>query len=290
VAVSRGELVEIGGGFRIPEVLEQSGARLVEVGTTNRTHLDDYRAAAGERTGAFVKVHRSNFTLEGFVAEVSPRELASLGAERGVPLLHDFGSGLLIPLDAYGLTGEPTAADAVRDGAGLVVMSGDKLLGGPQAGIIVGRADLVAAVKRNPLTRALRVDKLTIAALAATLELYRDPARAVRDVPALAMLTAPADAVRARADAIAVRLAARGVVARVEASEATVGGGAFPGARIPSACLALAMDAVEAERRLRLAPVGVIARIVDGRARLDVRSLPAAHDEAFGDAVLAALA
>jgi L-seryl-tRNA(Ser) seleniumtransferase len=287
--ISRGELVEIGGSFRVPDIMAKSGARLVEVGTTNRTHLDDYRRAAGAGTGAFVKVHRSNFTLEGFVAEVPPRELAALGAELGVPLLHDFGSGLLIPLDAYGLAGEPTAADAVRDGAALVMMSGDKLLGGPQAGLVVGRADAVAAVKRNPLTRALRVDKLTLAALAATLDLYRDPARAVRDVPALAMLTAPVAAVRARAERLRDALAARGVAAAVEASEATVGGGAFPSARIPSACLALAADAVDAERRLRLAPVAVVARVADGRARLDLRSVPEAHDAALADAVAAAL-
>ena len=243
----------------------------------------------GDRTGAFVKVHRSNFTLEGFVAEVSPRDLAALGAEVGAPVIHDFGSGLLLALDDYGLRGEPTAADAVRDGAAVVVMSGDKLLGGPQAGIVLGRADAIAAVKRNPLTRALRVDKLTLAALAATLELYRDPARAVREVPALAMLTAPPSVVRARAEALRARLANAGIGAEVAASEATVGGGAFPAARIPSACVALERPAAEAERRLRLAPVAVIARVADGRVRLDLRSVPAAHDAAFGDAVLAAV-
>jgi L-seryl-tRNA(Ser) seleniumtransferase len=288
--ISRGELVEIGGSFRVPDIMAKSGARLAEVGTTNRTHLGDYRSAAGPATGAFVKVHRSNFTLTGFVAEVAPRDLARLGDELGVPLLHDFGSGLLLPLDAYGLSGEPTAADAVRDGATAVVMSGDKLLGGPQAGIILGRRDAIAAMRRNPLTRALRVDKLTLAALSATLGLYREPERAVREVPALAMLTAPPAEVRGRAERLRERLAAAGAAAGVEASDATVGGGAFPSARIPSAAVVLAGDAAELERRLRLAPTAVIARIADGRVWLDLRSVPAAHDAAFGDAVLAALA
>jgi len=288
--VSRGELIEIGGSFRVPDIMAKSGARLVEVGTTNRTRLDDYRAAVGERTGALVKVHRSNFTIEGFVAEATLRELAALAAETALPLLHDFGSGLLLSLDAFGLRGEPTAADAVRDGATLVLMSGDKLLGGPQAGIVVGKATAVARLRRNPLTRALRVDKLTLAALEATLTLYRDPARALREVPALAMLTAPAAEVEARAARLRESLAARGVATAVVESVATVGGGAFPSARIPSFAVALVAEARDAERRLRAGELPVIGRIADDRLLLDLRSVPPSSDQSLGDAVARALA
>jgi L-seryl-tRNA(Ser) seleniumtransferase len=287
--VSRGELVEIGGSFRVPDIMAKSGARLVEVGSTNRTHLDDYRRAASERTGAIVKVHRSNFTIEGFVAEAALGELAPLARALGVPLIHDFGSGLLLPLDRYGLRGEPVAADAIRDGATLVLMSGDKLLGGPQAGIVVGAADAVARLRRDPLARALRVDKLTLAALEATLALYRDPERAVREVPALAMLTADRAAVRARATALAAALVAGGVDARVEGSEASVGGGAFPTARIASAAVTLGGGAADVERRLRGAPRPIIGRIAGARVWLDLRSVPAADDAAFTAAALGAL-
>jgi len=287
--VSRGELIEIGGSFRVPDIMAKSGARLLEVGTTNRTHVDDYRRALGERTGAIVKVHRSNFTLDGFVAEASLRELAPVAAEAGVPLLSDFGSGLLLSLEPWGLRGEPTAADEVRAGATLVLMSGDKLLGGPQAGIVVGRRDAVARLRANPLARALRVDKLTLAALEATLALYRDPTRAVREVPALAMLTAPLEAVRERAGRVARAVADRGVDAAVVESEASVGGGAFPTARIPSAAVALAGDAVALERRLRSAEPAVVGRIAADRVLLDLRSVPAAHDDAFVSAVSGAL-
>jgi L-seryl-tRNA(Ser) seleniumtransferase len=288
--VSRGELIEIGGSFRVPDIMAKSGARLVEVGTTNRTHVDDYRRAASERTGALVKVHRSNFTIDGFVAAASVRELVPVAREVGAVVLHDFGSGLLVPLDPYGLRGEPTARDAVRDGATLVLMSGDKLLGGPQAGIVVGEAAAVARLRRNPLARALRVDKLTLAALEATLALYRDPPRAVREIPALAMLTAPVAGVRARADALRGALAARGVEADVVDSEASVGGGAFPTARISSAAVAVGGVAQQVEERLRRAERPVIGRIVDGRVWLDLRSVPEADDAAFTRATLDALA
>jgi len=279
--ISRGELVEIGGSFRVPDIMAKSGATLVEVGTTNRTHADDYRRALSPRTGAIVSVHRSNFAQEGFVASVPVRELVPIAAEGGVPLLHDFGSGLLVDLAPWGLTGEPTARDAVRAGASLVLMSGDKLLGGPQAGVIVGRAALVAALRRNPLARALRVDKLTLAALEATLALSRDPARAVSGIPALALLTAGVGALEERARRLAEALAARGVRGRVVPSEATVGGGAFPTARLPSAALALDVEAPDrADARLRAARVPVIGRIVEGRLLLDLRGvLPETDDE-----------
>ena len=296
--VSRGELVEIGGSFRVPDIMAKSGATLVEIGTTNRTHLDDYRRALGPATGAILKVHRGNFAVEGFVAEVAVRELVPLAREAGVPLLHDLGSGLLLRLDEYGLTGEITARDALGAGAALVMMSGDKLLGGPQAGIIVGEASLIARLRANPLARALRVDKMTLAALEATLALYRDPPRAAREIPALAMLTAPLREVRVRADAIAAAInAALGERAAVRAavvdSTATVGGGAFPTARIPSAAVALtSADGTSADAlaaRLRGAPLPVVGRIENDTLLLDVRSVPAAHDSqlirAVGDAL-----
>jgi L-seryl-tRNA(Ser) seleniumtransferase len=209
--VSRGELIEIGGSFRVPDIMTKSGVTLVEVGTTNRTHLADYEEAIGESTGAIVKVHRSNFELRGFVAEAEVSALAPLARTHAVPLVFDFGSGLLISLDEFGLRGEPTARDGVRDGATLVLMSGDKLLGGPQAGIILGDASAIAACRKNPLARAVRVDKLTLAALEATLALYRDPARAVREIPALAMLTSPAASIQMRAEQAAARLRSNGI-------------------------------------------------------------------------------
>jgi len=288
--VSRGELIEIGGSFRIPDIMAKSGATLVEVGTTNRTHLDDYRRAIGERTGAIVKVHRSNFTVDGFVAEVSLRELAPVAEGAGVPLLSDFGSGLLLSLEPWGLRGEPTAAEEVRGGATCVLMSGDKLLGGPQAGIIVGKRDTIARLRANPLARALRVDKLTLAALEATLALYRDPERAVRDVPALAMLTASLADVRDRAVRFARALSSRGIGGDIVASEATVGGGAFPTARIPSVAVALHGDAAALERRLRAGEVAVVGRVAGDRLLLDLRSVPAAQDAAFAAAVIGTLA
>ena len=288
--ISRGELVEIGGSFRVPDIMAKSGATLIEVGTTNRTHADDYRRALSPRTGAIVTVHRSNFTLEGFVAAVPPRDLAAIAAEGGVPLIHDFGSGLLLDLTPWGLTGEPTASDAIRAGASLVLMSGDKLLGGPQAGIVAGRAEWVGAMRRNPLARALRVDKLTLAALEATLALYRDPARAIADIPALAMLTAPVAEIAARAERLATILRVAGISASTRAVDATVGGGAFPAARIPSAAVALdVQDADSVAARLRGARVPVIGRIADGVLLLDLRSVPSELDTELGALVAGAL-
>ena len=287
--VSRGELVEIGGSFRVPEIMARSGARLREVGTTNRTHLDDYRRVLGPDTGAILKVHRGNFAMEGFVAEVGVPELLPLAREVGVPLVHDLGSGLLVALDAYGLAGEPTVREALRAGASLVTFSGDKLLGGPQAGIIAGDGALIGRMRENPLARALRVDKLTLAALEATLALSRDPERAVREIPALGMLTAPVAEIRRRAESLALDLGARGVRARVRDSVATVGGGAFPTARIPSCAVVLAGDAEALARRLRAADPPVIGRIEDDAFLLDLRSVAPAHDARLADAVTASL-
>ena len=283
--ISRGELVEIGGSFRIPDIMVQGGARLREVGTTNRTHLTDYESAIGTGTGVLLKVHRSNFAMQGYVSEVGPAALAKLARDRGIPLVHDLGSGLLISLERVGLRGEPTAGDAVRAGADLVTMSGDKLLGGPQAGIVVGSAAAVRRLRENPLARALRVDKLTIAALEATLALYREPDRALREVPALAMLGASLETLRERAAALASR-----VGATVVGSEASVGGGAFPDARIPSVAIALPGDATRIEERLRLGAPAVLGRIADGRLLLDLRTVLPAEDETLAAAISTALA
>jgi L-seryl-tRNA(Ser) seleniumtransferase len=287
--VSRGELIEIGGSFRVPDIMAKSGATLVEVGTTNRTHLADYDDALSESTGAIVKVHRSNFELRGFVAEASVEELGQLARTHDLPLLFDFGSGLMITLDHYGLHGEPTARDGVRAGATLVLMSGDKLLGGPQAGIIVGDARAVKACRKNPLARAVRVDKLTLAALEATLALYREPARAVREIPTLAMLTTPLASVRARVEQAVARLHGLRIACDAIDTEASVGGGAFPTARIPSQAIAFSGVADEQERRLRLGSHPVIGRIANGRVLLDLRSVPEAHDDDLVRAVAASL-
>jgi L-seryl-tRNA(Ser) seleniumtransferase len=281
--VSRGELVEIGGSFRVPDIMAKSGATLVEVGTTNRTRVDDYQRAIGPDTGAIVKVHRSNFAVEGFVAEATVQELAAITEPRAVPVVHDLGSGLLLSLDDYGLSSraEPTAGDAVNAGAAVVTMSGDKMLGGPQAGIILARRDIASALRANPLARAFRVDKLTLAALEATLALYRDPPRALREIPALAQITTPVIELRERATRIfaAVQSTARDV--RLVESSASVGGGAFPTARIPSVALSFGGKVEEMERRLRLGETTVVARIADGRLVVDLRTIPPSDDAAL---------
>ena len=286
--VSRGELIEIGGSFRIPDIMAKSGARLVEVGTTNRTHLSDYASAIGPRTGAIVKVHRSNFTVDGFVSEVGTADLSALCGEHQIPLLHDLGSGLLWPLDSLGLSGEPTARDVIREGATLVVMSGDKLLGGPQAGIICGRADVIAALAKNPLTRALRVDKLTLSALQATLILHQDESTALREVPVLAMLAATTESLSGRGRAIIEQLASHGVDASLAETRASVGGGAFPTASIPSIALSFGGDPTRLEERLRKGSMPVVGRIVEGSLLLDLRSVLPHQDGTLTEAVIAA--
>lgn len=289
VAVSRGELVEIGGGFRIPEMLERAGARLVEVGSTNRTRVADYRAAldAGG-VAAVLKVHRSNFRITGFTEEASLEELRA-AAPPGVPLVYDLGSGLLADPAGLGLPPEPGPRGAIRDGAELVVFSGDKLLGGPQAGIVVGRAELVARLRRNPLCRALRVDKATLAALEATLRLYRDPARALREIPVLAMLSASPERVHARARVLAGRLEAAGVPAEVVETRGAVGGGTYPGVEIPGWAVApglpLAPDAAAA--LLRAGDPAVVARVADARLLLEMRTVLEDEEDALAERVLA---
>ena len=263
IAVSRGQLVEIGGGFRIPDVVRQAGARLVEVGTTNRTRLADYAAvvASGE-ADVVLRVHQSNFRTVGFVAEVGVPELCTLG----VPVIDDAGSGALASLPE--LADEPDVAASVAAGAAVVCFSGDKLLGGPQAGILVGTTEAVAACRRHPLARAMRVGRLPLAALAATLALYRDPARALREIPVLAMLAAAPDDLARRADALA-RATDGGVVAAV----ARVGGGALPLLDLHGPAVSLPDDPEPLARALRLGDPAVVARIADGRVLLDPRTL-----------------
>ncbi|HJQ53834.1 MAG TPA: L-seryl-tRNA(Sec) selenium transferase [Gemmatimonadaceae bacterium] len=287
VLVSRGELVEIGGSFRIPEIMARSGVKLVEVGTTNRTHDDDYRRAITPKTGAIVKVHRSNFAIEGFTSQVSVERLAFIAAEHGLPVIDDLGSGLMLSLDQYGLSGEPSAAASIASGATIITMSGDKLLGGPQAGIILGKSAAVAKLRKNPLARAMRVDKLTLSALEATLRLYLEPERALREIPVLAMLTENVSQIESRAHAVVKILEARGVRAEVVASEASVGGGAFPTATIPSAAVALA-DAARQEESLRRGDPAVIGRITDGQLLLDLRSVLPREDGELAQAILRA--
>jgi L-seryl-tRNA(Ser) seleniumtransferase len=290
VLVSRGELVEIGGSFRIPDIMSSAGVKLVEVGTTNRTHDDDYRRAITPKTGAIVKIHRSNFSIEGFTSEVSVERLAFIAAEHGLPVIHDIGSGLLVGLDEYGLSGEPTAAAAVAAGATLVLMSGDKLLGGPQAGIILGKREAVSRLAKNPLARALRVDKLTLSALEATLRIYLDPERARTEIPALAMLTASLDDIRSRATRLAAALHEAGIDAEVVTTQSSPGGGAFPTAELPSCAVALGQgDAALLEERLRLGLVPVIGRLADGRLLLDLRSVLPRDDADLASAVVQAL-
>ncbi|MDQ6769397.1 MAG: L-seryl-tRNA(Sec) selenium transferase [Gemmatimonadota bacterium] len=286
VLVSRGELVEIGGSFRIPDIMASGGAKLVEVGTTNRTNDDDYRRAITPRTAAIVKVHRSNFAIEGFTSDVSVDRLAFIASEHGLPVIHDLGSGLMLPLDDYGLKGEPTAAMALQSGASLVLMSGDKLLGGPQAGIILGAANLMAKLRKNPFARAMRVDKLTLSALEATLRLYLEPERALKEIPVLAMLTASVTKLESRAKAIASSLVESGIEIRIVESSASVGGGAFPTVAIPSRAIMLSRNPEETEKRLRLGDPAVIGRIADRHLLLDLRSVMPGEDAILAAAIM----
>ena len=286
--LSRGELVEIGGSFRVHDIMAKSGARLREVGATNRTHLADYEHAIGPDTGVLLKVHRSNFAVHGFVAEATVRDLAPLAASRALPILHDLGSGLLVPLDDIGLRGEPTAREALEAGATIVVMSGDKLLGGPQAGLIVGDARALDAMRRNPLARSYRVDKLTLAALETTLALYRDPPRAMREIPTLALLAAPPAELHERAESLRLALWREGVVGETVESTGSVGAGAFPDAALPGAAVALSGDAERWATRLRAGSPAVVGRVHDGRMHLDLRAVLAHELPDLARAVVAA--
>jgi L-seryl-tRNA(Ser) seleniumtransferase len=236
-----------------------------------------------------IKVHRSNFAVEGFVAEVGADELAAIARERDVPFIHDLGSGLMLSLADFGFTSEPTATDAVRSGATIVTMSGDKLLGGPQAGLILGEGRAIAALRANPLVRSYRVDKLTLAALEATLAIYREPRRALSEIPVLAMLTAPRETVRTRAEWLRSKLESAAVPMTVVDTDASVGGGAFPTARIPSAAVALGGPVERIERELRAGEPVVVGRVAEGRVLLDPRAVAPLDDAPLARAVAEAI-
>jgi L-seryl-tRNA(Ser) seleniumtransferase len=280
--VSRGELIEIGGAFRMPDIMARAGAKLVEVGTTNRTHKKDYIEAIGPKTGLVLKVHTSNYKIEGFTAEVSPCDVAAIAHERSVPLVHDLGSGTLIALSQFGLSHEPTVSETVAEGADLVTFSGDKLLGGPQAGFIVGRKDLIARINRNPMKRALRVDKIRLAALEATLQLYRDPERLTERLPTVRAIARPRKEIEALAHRIVPAMTeALGSAFAVDvvSCNSQIGSGALPQEQIASAGIAIRPKAAQGQGRrlaslaaaLRALPMPVIGRTADGAIVLDLR-------------------
>ncbi len=282
VIVSRGELVEIGGSFRIPDVMAKSGAILKEVGTTNRTHLKDYIGAIDGDTALLLKVHTSNYSVVGFTASVTLKELVELGSKHQIPVMEDLGSGTFIDFSKYGLSKEPTVQESVSAGADVVTFSGDKLLGGPQAGIIVGKKDVLDSIKKNPITRALRIDKLTLAALESTLRLYRDPEKAVHLIPTLRMLTIPFDLIKKRADKLYKLLSkinnpALSITVADRCSKA--GGGSLPLLDLPSKCIAVKIEGVSAnslERNMRENMPPVIGRIEDDYFIMDLRTV---HEE-----------
>jgi len=288
VIISRGQLVEIGGGFRIPDVMKQSGAILVEVGTTNRTHLRDYEAAITDRTAMLLRAHRSNFRMTGFVTDPTLAEMAGLAHSRGLLVGNDLGSGTLLDTADYGFSHEPTIQESLTAMADIVSCSGDKLLGGPQAGIILGRADLIAQLRRFPLTRALRVDKTTLAGLQATL-LHYVKGEAIREVPVWRMIATPREALAARAEAWAGRLAAAGLQPKVINGRSTVGGGSLPGETLPTRLVALQEPSPERlASSLRHADPPVITRIEDERLVLDPRTVQPEEEDTLLEIVIAA--
>ncbi|HET6878826.1 MAG TPA: L-seryl-tRNA(Sec) selenium transferase [Pirellulales bacterium] len=278
VIVSRGQLIEIGGSYRLPDVMATSGAILREVGTTNKTRLDDYERAIGEATGALLLVHPSNFVVAGFAESVALSELVRLGRAKNLPVIHDIGSGALIDFAKFGFADEPLAGASIKQGADVVLFSGDKLLGGPQCGIAVGRRELIDKLARHPFTRALRVDKLTLAALAGTLRLYRNPDQALQRIPLLQLLSAPLDNLRTRAERLAPQMAASPAIAAADAIDDVtyLGGGSVPTQQLGTWCIALTPAEMSVDRlaaRLRTGQPAVVGRVREERLYLDLRSV-----------------
>ncbi|RPF48891.1 L-seryl-tRNA(Sec) selenium transferase [Hydrogenoanaerobacterium saccharovorans] len=278
IIVSRGELVEIGDSFRVPDIMEQSGGRLVEVGATNKTHLRDYVNAITDQTAVFLKVHTSNYKIIGFSGDVPLTELAKLGKQRNIPVVYDLGSGALLDEHAYPISIEPTVPQALRDGADIVTFSGDKLLGGPQAGIIVGSAECINRMKRSPLARALRLDKLSLAALEATLHLYRDPVQACKEIPALRMLFADIATLTEKAQLLCQKILDNcpGYTVEVVRQQRQAGGGSLPAQVFPTAAVAIApykITVTQLEQKLRAFETPIIARISENRLLLDVSTI-----------------
>lgn len=283
VIVSRGQLIEIGGSYRLPDVMETSGARLREVGTTNKTRVADYAAAIGEQTSALLRVHTSNYRIIGFTEEASLAELVALGRQHELPVIDDIGSGALLDLSKYGISGEPIASQSIQAGADIVLFSGDKLVGGPQAGIIVGRKVFVDRINQHPMMRAMRVDKLTLSALGATLRLYLDAEVAERAVPLLALLSTSPENLKNRAERLAPQIAATSAVAQAEpiAGVTFLGGGSVPAQELPTWCIAVTpkeMSIQQLAKSLRTGPIGVMGRVQQDRLLLDLRSVLSHQD------------
>ncbi len=286
VVVSRGELIEIGGKFRIPDVMEQSGATLVEIGTTNKTHYSDYEDAINENTAALLKVHTSNYRIVGFTESVTNEELVPLARQHEIPVIEDLGSGVLIDLSKYGITYEPTVQDAVRAGVDVVTFSGDKLLGGPQAGIIVGRKKYIDKMKKNPLTRALRIDKFTAATLEVVLKEYLSEERAIKNLPVLEMITKPLAEVDKEARKLKrfLKTLELDVELGIEKCESQIGGGSLPLERIPSVAVTIKPNKIstaELEERMRFLPIPIIPRTVNDKILMDVRTIGVSNFESF---------
>lgn len=295
VVVSRGQLIEIGGSFRIPDVMRESGAKLIEVGTTNKTHLRDYKNAIGEKTGALMKVHTSNYKILGFTKEVSSEELVSLARNKNIPVIEDIGSGTLIDLSKYGMPYEPTVQSAIASGMDVVTFSGDKMLGGPQAGIIVGKRELIDRMKENPLTRAFRIDKLSLAALEGTLKLYLDENKAIKSIPILNMLTMDISKLEEKAEELYRKVVSTDnplCRIKIENEYSETGGGAMPLCKLPTKVLTISCNEISAnelDKRLRNYKIPIITRTLKDKILLDLRTIMEDDYDIIVNAINAAL-
>lgn len=294
VIVSRGELVEIGGSFRVPDVMAQSGSTLVEIGTTNKTHLRDYENAITEETAALLKVHTSNYKIVGFTESVSIKELSDLSKKHNIPLIEDIGSGVLIDLSKYGLTYEPTVQESIKNGADVICFSGDKLLGGPQAGIIVGKKEYINKMKKNPLTRAIRIDKFTATALEAVFHEYIDEENAIKNIPVLNMIVKDIEDVNRLANLLydKIKPALNSANIQIEDCLSQIGGGSLPLERINSKCVAIKPNNITTallEKRLRYSEIPVIIRIANDKAIIDLRTINESEIDILSNIIINAL-